>query len=69
MVMLEKMQGEGVVASQQLTKIDGWSVSDLYYIPTHLLDYHARLMEVFFEAELFHEIAISKYLHTVPHTA
>ncbi|KAK6740488.1 hypothetical protein RB195_008758 [Necator americanus] len=57
----------GVTASEHLTTRDGWSMSDLYYIPAHLLDYHAGLMEIFFEANVFHEIAISKYLYTVPH--
>ncbi|EYC01552.1 hypothetical protein Y032_0106g3753 [Ancylostoma ceylanicum] len=54
-------------ASKNLTTADGWSVSDMYYIPANGLDYHAGLMEVFFEAGLFHEIAIAKYLHSVPY--
>ncbi|EYC30953.1 hypothetical protein Y032_0004g1870 [Ancylostoma ceylanicum] len=53
--------------SHVLTTADGWCVSDLYYIPSTGLDYYAGLMEVFFEANLFHEIAISKYLRSVPH--
>ncbi|KAK6753891.1 hypothetical protein RB195_013087 [Necator americanus] len=38
-----------------------------YYIPSTGLSYHAGLMEIFFEAGLFHEIAIAKYLHSVPY--
>ncbi|KAK6753890.1 hypothetical protein RB195_013087 [Necator americanus] len=62
----EKNQTEGN-ASCILTTVDGWSVSDLYYIPSTGLSYHAGLMEIFFEAGLFHEIAIAKYLHSVPY--
>ncbi|KAL6737602.1 hypothetical protein Aduo_011229 [Ancylostoma duodenale] len=54
-------------ASQVLTTADGWCVSDLYYVPSTGLDYYSGLMEIFFEANLFHEIAISKYLRSVPH--
>ncbi|EYC02162.1 hypothetical protein Y032_0101g3341 [Ancylostoma ceylanicum] len=54
-------------ASVHLKTPDGWAVSDMYYIPSSLLDFHAGLMEIFFEAGLFHEIAISKFLYTVPH--
>ncbi|KAL6741045.1 hypothetical protein Aduo_014341 [Ancylostoma duodenale] len=54
-------------ASDVLIDRDGWSVADLYYIPSSGLDYLAGLMEVFFEAGLFHEIVFSKYLHSVPY--
>ncbi|KIH56418.1 hypothetical protein ANCDUO_13401, partial [Ancylostoma duodenale] len=54
-------------ASEHLRAQDGWAISDMYYVPSSLLDYHAGLMEIFFEARLFHEIAVSKYLYTVPH--
>ncbi|KAL6737604.1 hypothetical protein Aduo_011231 [Ancylostoma duodenale] len=54
-------------ASQVLTTADGWCVSDLYYVPSTGLDYYSGLMEIFFEAKLFHEIAISKYLRSVSH--
>ncbi|KAL6728497.1 hypothetical protein Aduo_010267 [Ancylostoma duodenale] len=54
-------------ASSHLRAQDGWAISDMYYVPSSLLDYHAGLMEIFFEARLFHEIAVSKYLYTVPH--
>ncbi|EYC02173.1 hypothetical protein Y032_0101g3345 [Ancylostoma ceylanicum] len=53
-------------ASVQLGTEDGWIVSVLYYVPSSLLDYHASLMEIFFKAQVFHEIALSKYLYTVP---
>ncbi|EYC01539.1 hypothetical protein Y032_0106g3748 [Ancylostoma ceylanicum] len=54
-------------ASHVLIDRDGWSVADLYYIPSSGLDYFAGLMEIFFEAGLFHEIAFTKYLHSVPY--
>ncbi|EPB71892.1 hypothetical protein ANCCEY_09017 [Ancylostoma ceylanicum] len=54
-------------ASVQLKAQDGWAVSDMYYVPSSLLEFHAGLMEIFFEARLFHEIAVSKFLYTVPH--
>ncbi|RCN49765.1 hypothetical protein ANCCAN_04222 [Ancylostoma caninum] len=65
---LKEKNGKATNASKNLTTADGWSVSDMYYIPAKGLDYHAGLMEVFFEAGLFHEIAIAKYLHSVPYT-
>ncbi|EYC01543.1 hypothetical protein Y032_0106g3749 [Ancylostoma ceylanicum] len=64
---LKEKNPEVTNASRNLTTADGWTVSDMYYIPASGLDYHAGLMEVFFEAGLFHEIAIAKYLHSVPY--
>ncbi|KAL6728498.1 hypothetical protein Aduo_010268 [Ancylostoma duodenale] len=57
----------GVNASVHLTTQDGWAISDMFYVPASLMDYYAGLMEIFFEARVFHEIAISKFLYTVPH--
>ncbi|EYC01575.1 hypothetical protein Y032_0106g3764 [Ancylostoma ceylanicum] len=54
-------------ASELLMRADGWTASDFYYIPSAGLDYYSELMEIFFQAGLFHEIAMSKYLYSVPH--
>ncbi|KAK6744644.1 hypothetical protein RB195_011395 [Necator americanus] len=54
-------------AHRQLTEVDGWCMSDLYYVPATELHYFSELMIIFFEARLFHEIAISKFLYTVKH--
>ncbi|XGW06871.1 hypothetical protein V3C99_016858, partial [Haemonchus contortus] len=55
-------------AHDQLIQVDGWSISDLYYVPAPMLDYYSQLMNIFYEAGVFHEIAISKFLYSVPHT-
>ncbi|KAL6726179.1 hypothetical protein Aduo_008180 [Ancylostoma duodenale] len=55
-------------AHRQLIEVDGWCMSDLFYVPTTQLQYFSELMIIFYEAEVFHEIAISKFLYTVPHT-
>lgn len=60
----------------ELQKADGWSVSDFYYVPTCNATFYQQLMELFHEhrvslllistVQVFHEIALNKYLHTVP---
>ncbi|CAJ0597222.1 unnamed protein product [Cylicocyclus nassatus] len=54
-------------AQQQLVEIDGWCMSDFFYVPTSEMQYMCDLLVIFYEAKVFHEIAISKFLYTVPH--
>ncbi|VDL76465.1 unnamed protein product [Nippostrongylus brasiliensis] len=54
-------------AADALLKRYGWAVSDFFYIPSETLDYYSTIMEVFFESSLFHEIAMRKFLGSVPH--
>ncbi|RCN48268.1 hypothetical protein ANCCAN_05683 [Ancylostoma caninum] len=63
----KRLNKTNATASELLTRADGWTVSDFYYIPSSGIDYYSELMEIFFQAGLFHEIAISKYLYSVPH--
>ncbi|KAK6049855.1 hypothetical protein COOONC_12640 [Cooperia oncophora] len=62
----QKGMGPNYNASTALTLENGWTVSDLYYVPSTMIDYHSALMEVFFEGRLFHEIAMKKFFYSVP---
>ncbi|CAD6197337.1 unnamed protein product [Caenorhabditis auriculariae] len=54
-------------ARQVLLARDSWSISDFMYIPTSMMNYFGDLMEIFFEHNLFLEIAVEKFLRSVEH--
>ncbi|VDO66966.1 unnamed protein product [Heligmosomoides polygyrus] len=39
-----------------------------YFVPVSEIEYFSTLMSVFYEAKVFHEIAISKFLYTVKYS-
>ncbi|CAB3403025.1 unnamed protein product [Caenorhabditis bovis] len=43
------------------------SISDFYYVPTGQSDYYAKLMRIFYEQQLFLELAVNRFLRSVRH--
>ncbi|WKX98958.1 hypothetical protein Q1695_014101 [Nippostrongylus brasiliensis] len=62
-----QLSSSNMSAADALLERYGWAVSDFFYIPSETLDYYSTIMEVFFESSLFHEIAMRKFLGSVPH--
>ncbi|KHJ88413.1 hypothetical protein OESDEN_11795 [Oesophagostomum dentatum] len=60
-------QGHPKDAAMHIADDNGSTLSDFYYVPQKRLNYLADALEIFFEAELFVEIAMNKLLQTVPY--
>ncbi|CAB3398151.1 unnamed protein product [Caenorhabditis bovis] len=43
------------------------SLSDFYYIPSSKIEYYSKLMRIFYRHRLFLELAVNKFLRSVPH--
>eukprot|EP00081_Caenorhabditis_elegans_P013959 NP_493110.2 Uncharacterized protein CELE_F56H6.9 [Caenorhabditis elegans] len=54
-------------AEAQMLNHLGKSVSDFYYIPTSEIEYYANLMRIFYQANLFLEIAMNRFIRSVDH--
>ncbi|CCD70109.1 Exostosin domain-containing protein [Caenorhabditis elegans] len=55
-------------AEEQMKSPIGKSISDFYYIPTSESEYYAHLMRLFYDNQLFLEIAVNRFLRSVNHS-